>query len=97
MNIQGDLKRKYAPAGIRTRVGSSGGSQDIHYPTRADKRHMDVSPYEQDVEEYNNYGIARMVLCILLLQRNETDEVFPPLDGGKEHGGFLFNRSSGFC
>lgn len=58
---------------------------------------MDVSPYEQDVEEYNNYGITRMVLCILLLQRDETDEVFPPLDGGKEHGGFLFNRSSGYC
>ena len=72
-----------APAGIRTRVGSSGGSQDIHYPTRADKRHMDVSPYEQDVEEYNNYGIARMVLCILLPQRNETDEVFPPLRWGE--------------
>ncbi len=29
--------RGYAPAGIRTRVGSSGGSQDIHYPTRADR------------------------------------------------------------
>ena len=50
--------KKNAPAGIRTRVGSSGGSQDIHYPTRADIRHMDVSPYEQDVKEYNNYGIG---------------------------------------
>jgi len=39
---------------------------------------MDVSPYEQDVEEYNNYGIAHMVLCIPLPQRNETDRNVPP-------------------
>ena len=32
---EGDLSCVYAPAGIRTRVGSSGGSQDIHYPTGA--------------------------------------------------------------
>ncbi len=62
LGFPGDLTRKQdVPAGIRTRVGSSGGSQDIHYPTETTT--MPLSPTvkgqlrscrEKDIFHYNN-------------------------------------------
>ena len=65
------------PAGIRTRVGSSGGSQDIHYPTETTAmppprtvKGRTRSCRENDIFHYTNAtypkkGFGRLVITCL--------------------------------
>ncbi|OPX65875.1 MAG: hypothetical protein A4E36_02156 [Methanoregulaceae archaeon PtaB.Bin009] len=62
-----------APAGIRTRVGSSGGSQDIHYPTGARERR-----YRNVTELLRFIIMARLIVNTFVIgnRKNEWNARF---------------------